>query len=595
MILPQRAPVRPRVIARESGEPLPLEDEIERLLAQDEPKVIAIRGGPGSGKTTALRHLAAAFPGHLHRLKEGDGDEAFGATVTFDLAPWGRDEVIEYLLAVHKELCAAVMGRLTDQDHGWIEGVPELWRTILDLLAANPQLSSARAALHHYLSPNQGDTELLAQARRACLTYVITPQPNTWAALTQLARPGFTQGLMRVLRHAQAQILLAVEQMTVELHGDGGSEDLARGWPRPLVAAMGQAIRGDERARARLVDLLGWIPDRHPMAASLLLAADPAWRPTMQALLLKGAYLDGASWAEIDLTGGQLEEATLCGADLQRANLPRAQLLKASLRKANLTAACLEEANFDAADLNGAVLVSVRACRARFGQAKLEKANLEGADLSATSLRGADLSGALLLGANLSNAILTEANLEGADFSGANLCGATLVKLPLRLARWTGAGFACARLNEADLEELDLPGADFTGAFLEGALLTGTTIRGGIFRGARLVQAGLADVDWEGADLTGADLSGATFHLGSSRCGLVMSPIACEGSRTGFYTDDYEEKNFKAPEQIRKANLRGADLSDALVEHTDFYLVDLRGAVYNAEQKRHFKRCRAIL
>ena len=71
---------------------------------------------------------------------------------------------------------------------------------------------------------------------------------------------------------------------------------------------------------------------------------------------------------------------------------------------------------------------------------------------------------------------------------------------------------------------------------------------------------GLADIDWEGACLREADLTGATFHLGSSRSGLVGSPIACEGSRTGFYTDDYDEQTFKSPEEIRKANLSGADL-----------------------------------
>ena len=50
-----------------------------------------------------------------------------------------------------------------------------------------------------------------------------------------------------------------------------------------------------------------------------------------------------------------------------------------------------------------------------------------------------------------------------------------------------------------------------------------------------------------------------------------------------------------APEEIRKANLRGADLRGALVMKTDFYLVDLRDAKYDAEQELHFRRCGAIL
>jgi uncharacterized protein YjbI with pentapeptide repeats len=99
----------------------------------------------------------------------------------------------------------------------------------------------------------------------------------------------------------------------------------------------------------------------------------------------------------------------------------------------------------------------------------------------------------------------------------------------------------------------------------------------------------------EGACLRDADLRGATFHMGSSRSGLVNSPFASEGTRTGFYTDESSEQHFKAPEEIRKANLRGADLRGARIENVDFYLVDLREARYDAEQEEHFRRCRAIL
>ena len=82
-------------------------------------------------------------------------------------------------------------------------------------------------------------------------------------------------------------------------------------------------------------------------------------------------------------------------------------------------------------------------------------------------------------------------------------------------------------------------------------------------------------INWERADLRGADLRGASFHLGSSRSGLVGSPIACEGSRTGFYTDDFNEQDFKAPEEIRKANLCGADLRGACLDGVELH--DLTG------------------
>jgi uncharacterized protein YjbI with pentapeptide repeats len=150
-------------------------------------------------------------------------------------------------------------------------------------------------------------------------------------------------------------------------------------------------------------------------------------------------------------------------------------------------------------------------------------------------------------------------------------------------------------LVKCDLEGMELPAADFGDADLKDALLTGSTMPRACFDRACLTGAGLADVDWEGASLRDADLSGASFHMGSSRCGLVGSPIACEGSRTGFYTDDYTEQDFKAPEEIRKANLCHADLRGAKIADVDFYLVDLRHAQYDAEHKDHLRRCGAIL
>jgi uncharacterized protein YjbI with pentapeptide repeats len=140
------------------------------------------------------------------------------------------------------------------------------------------------------------------------------------------------------------------------------------------------------------------------------------------------------------------------------------------------------------------------------------------------------------------------------------------------------------------LRGLDFRGADFTGSYL-----TGSDFSGSDLSGANLQRAGLAEVNWENVDLRGADFTKASFHLGSSRSGLVGSVIASEGTRTGFYTDDYNEQDYKAPEEIRKANLCGCDLREAVVTGTDFYLVDLRGARFSPEQQAHFANCGAIL
>src|SRR5437870_3330244 len=60
MIEPQRAAVRPRASA--NGEALLLEEEVRCLLDAGTRGVVALRGPTGSGKTTALQHLAAVLP-----------------------------------------------------------------------------------------------------------------------------------------------------------------------------------------------------------------------------------------------------------------------------------------------------------------------------------------------------------------------------------------------------------------------------------------------------------------------------------------------------------------------------------------------------
>ena len=142
---------------------------------------------------------------------------------------------------------------------------------------------------------------------------------------------------------------------------------------------------------------------------------------------------------------------------------------------------------------------------------------------------------------------------------------------------------------------MELTDADFHDANLRGAVLTGSRMPGANFLGADLRDARLAEIDWPGACLRDADLRGANFHLGSTRSGMVDSPIPCEGSRTGFYTDDFLDRDVKPAEEIRKANLRGADLRGADIRDVDFYLVDLRDARYTADQAAHLRRCRAIL
>ena len=63
MLRPVQAPVRPRIVSPATGESLPLEDEVQVWLDKGGPYCLQIVGGPGSGKSTALAHLADEFHG----------------------------------------------------------------------------------------------------------------------------------------------------------------------------------------------------------------------------------------------------------------------------------------------------------------------------------------------------------------------------------------------------------------------------------------------------------------------------------------------------------------------------------------------------
>jgi uncharacterized protein YjbI with pentapeptide repeats len=621
MIEAKRAPVRPRGFLPEGTTFLLIDEEIRSFVEAGVHGTIAILGLDGSGKTTALEHLAATLPTAcpvslldepsfqelvsqlaktpdslvIYTAKSECLDGHFDHLAVYILAPWTQDDLIEYLLSVHRPHCASVIARVRREDHFLLGRLTELWRIALDRLASDGSLPDVRSALHRYLQENLTDTDLLERTRSACLNVLVTPGLSLADTVAAVARPGFANNLIRVLRHPPMQRMLAAERVSADLHGEADCDYLAKRLPRDLVESTGHLIAVDNRAQEHLHALIAGPPWSHAMAVSLLHAAGVSDclkdRCPRQ---LAGAYLEGVSWSGINLESANLAECDLTAADLRRANLERANASKAALHKSRLIGACLhhfiaQEADLSEADLSNCDAVSANFCsanlrRADFTQALLW-ANFTGSALTAAIFHGADL-----VGADLSSSII-----KGADFSEANLSEAILSGLRLSEARWEGARFTEAFMEDCDLEYMTLPAAEFEGANLHKALLTGSTMFGGNFRAAILRETGLADIEWEGADLRDADLRGASFHMGSTRSGLVGSTIPCEGSKTGFYTDEYDEQSYKAPEEIRKANLCGADLRGAILDNVDFYLVDLRGARYDEKAEEHLRRCGAIL
>ena len=167
-----------------------LHDEIGGLIERGETGAVAIVGGPGSGKTTALRHLETVLPpwANVRLLDEPkvNGLVASAANrlvvyttrgaiparrrAVYRLAPWTRDDRIEYLLKAHWSRCASVMGRLKESgDEGFLAWIPELWTVVLDRMAADETIGDVRTALGRELDERMSNGELWHRVGALCL------------------------------------------------------------------------------------------------------------------------------------------------------------------------------------------------------------------------------------------------------------------------------------------------------------------------------------------------------------------------------------------------------------------------------------------
>jgi uncharacterized protein YjbI with pentapeptide repeats len=616
-VVPFSSVVRPRASAPNTDGPQLLEDAIDQIADEFTTGVVWLVGGPGSGKSTAINYLASQFAGDarllffdeptIDEVREARSESIVVAAtlspagmggIVLRLMPWGFDDLVEYLHAIGREQCNSILERVACAgSRAW---TPEVARVLVERFAADPTLTDPGAAFAAEIRLHLPKPRHFAVAADYCLAALTASGPDVASTLKVLDRIRCPQHVTKLLRHASIQLPLAAERLATMIENQKSLRSLLNVLPRELVRQTGLRCRENARAVQRLRSLLvsrsaiGY----QPMAVSILRYADSAWRPFTHpphSYNFANGYFENVDWPGVSLIKSNLREsdftnANLRNCDLTDANATSAIFVRADLRDSWLAGIRASRANFEFANLSAARLPIAELAHASFANA-----NLTGAILVKSDLASTDLSAANLAEADLCGAKLTGARLDGVNFTNAKLDEAELAHADMRTATLDGACFDGADLSHAQLEDVVVRRVSLRGAKLRYAHLTGSRIPNADLRGATLAFAHLAEIDWPAANLSGADLRGASFHMGSSRSGLVGSPIACEGSKTGFYTDDREEMYFKHPEEVRKANLCGADLRGANVDNVDFYLVDLRGAVLDSGQLAQAQQSGAIL
>lgn len=639
MILDQQAGVRPRVLSNVFSEPVLVEDAVRPFIEQaawqhGATRFVCLHGTAGMGKSWALKHLAKCFSDATHVFFDDDPDPdelasfwAFALVIyartqpveinhaaVFQLAPWTDDDLIEYLLARHPTQCRSVMQRvLQASDRAALRGHPETWSRVLDAFAADPSLSSLRQAVLRQLELDAYSPDVRELIGQLCLAASLASQEGKAAVLFHKLREKKLPEVPNSLSLPWCRLLVAARYLADHIEAGHIDKDLSLAWPRDLVAEVAAFLPSTDQTIKRLVQVMSSTEsDRHSNVASLLHALNIGWRPerfqrSLASQLLKrstkslylpalaGAFLAKAQWPKIDLRQLDLNCADLSGADLSEASLQAAGFQGANLRGSRLQSAALDCSNLNNACLSEADLSLARGIKAQSQSADLSHANLSHADFTDAKFDLADLSFANCQWTLFTNVHFVRTLLVGTDLSDAICDEAEFLEVDFREAKLLGACFHVAGLKNCNFEDIHWPDAQLPAANLTGSMLTGSIMPRANFHRAILCNTGLAEIQWENADLREADLREATFHMGSSRSGLINSLTPMEGSMTRFYTDDITQQGFKTPEEIRKANLRGADLRGANIDGVDFYLVDLRDALLDPDQRRYAAERGAIL
>ena len=169
---PQPA-VMPRARRGDGFARLPLDQLILPLLDPPRPILIGLVAPPGGGKTMALRYLRGVLSAQPHvrlfdedQLNEAREAAQSGPVIlacppaptsiaaeTFELCAWTLDDCMVYLASQHRPQVASVLDRLgKDTSLDALKGSPDLLCYVMDQMAANASLVTARQTIHEFLA-----------------------------------------------------------------------------------------------------------------------------------------------------------------------------------------------------------------------------------------------------------------------------------------------------------------------------------------------------------------------------------------------------------------------------------------------------------
>ncbi|MFN0135095.1 MAG: pentapeptide repeat-containing protein [Phycisphaerae bacterium] len=613
--------VPPRVFLPEQAEPVRIDRAVALYITGAKQRPIHILGPLGFGITTAIEFVrqSLALRSDLRsdvllidesaRPRDWYGDAAgrtviIGTvsqvrdphTVTLRLAPWTHDDVVDYLLAVAPKQCGRVMKRVEPQlAQDEFAGYPALWTIALDEMLMDDSLPTPLAALENcisrYASGEERDKVSFHCFLWLCQTFI------TVATADELVWSGLASPIRRLLRCRPFQLIYAVQPAIRRLIDPGAYELGQERWPRDLTTRVGELAGCDSLTVTQVLHAMKRMhPDVQPIAASVLTATRLPWElPEGLVPRLDHADLRRLLWRDRNLTRVSAPCANFAGAKLWDVQFDLGDLLGA-----NFGGAALEKCSLVDAVASNIDFTAARLSHCDFGRAELIGSNfasstIERCQFVGSSMRRAAFDSAVVARSDFSDAIFDRPQLRDVRFTDCRFVGSWFEHARLRDCRFRHCVFDAAVFVGCDLQELEILEASFVSAELSECDLSGTHMPGANFHEAEFRDVGVMNASWPGADLSYSDLTGLMFHAGTSRSGLVGSPLASEGTRTGFYTDESLEQRFREPEQIRRADLRGCDLRGAKIEGVDFYLVDLRGAKLSDDQIPWLRQCRAIL